>query len=143
MTKQMRRGLHIIAITALVSLLPVQRLAPFPTTGQAAAEAVQQDAAAKSVADSTVEKGSLTLHLLLHAIGEETYEIARTAPDNSLAMKAFFEYSDRGRKRTLSAMLQLRADLTPQSFDLENKTANSHDSTVVHGGTATVREGEV
>src|ERR1700676_291555 len=44
------------------------------------------------------ESGSFTIHMILHAIGEERYEIARD--DSGLALKTSSEYSDRGMKRT-------------------------------------------
>jgi len=99
-----------------------------------------------SQAQSTVtEKGSLTLHLLLHPIGEESYEVVRSGPDNLLTMNTSFEYSDRGRKRTVTAVLRMKPGLSP--LGLEVKTRNSPSSTnensvEIRTTTAMVREDE-
>ena len=66
--------------------------------------------------EAMVEKGNFKLHLLSHAIGEETYEIAPTS-DKGFLMKSSFEYSDRGTKRPLTAMLRVNQDLTPVSVE--------------------------
>ncbi len=93
---------------------------------------------------AVLEKGTLTIHLLLHPIGEESYEVVQGA-DHSLVMNTAFQLSDRGRKRTVSSSLQMKADFTPTS--LEVKTSNPPNSTTVnsvaiHDGIATVREDE-
>ncbi|HWZ34203.1 MAG TPA: hypothetical protein VNX18_22850 [Bryobacteraceae bacterium] len=58
-------------------------------------------AAARSL---RAESGRLTIHMILHAIGEERYEIR--SGDRALTQHTVFEYSDRGNKRT-----RKRADL--------------------------------
>ena len=47
------------------------------------------------------EAGALTIHMILHAIGEEHYEIAPDAA-GGLKLNTTFEYTDRGSKRTTS-----------------------------------------
>ena len=97
---------------------------------------------AQNTDKSVLEKGTLTIHLLLHPIGEESYEIVQ-GPDRSLVMNTAFQFSDRGRKRTVSATLQMKPDFTPTA--LEVKTSNAPNSTTVNSvaisnGVATVRE---
>jgi imidazolonepropionase-like amidohydrolase len=88
--------------------------------------------------EAMVEKGSFKLHLLSHAIGEETYEIAPTS-DKGFLMKSSFEYSDRGTKRPLTAMLRVNQDLTPVSFEVKGRTTQSLQ---VNGQAAEMRDGE-
>src|SRR5579863_904261 len=57
------------------------------------------------------ETGSLTIHMILHAVGEERYEIAPF--EGGLKLKTTFEYTDRGNKRTKSAELLMKSDYTP------------------------------
>ena len=76
-----------------------------------------------SFAQDTVEKGTLTVHSLLHAIGEERYEIKRSGGD--LSMSVTFETSDRGNKRSGTATLALKPDLTPLRYDLKSRTDQS------------------
>src|ERR1700730_11053536 len=91
----MRTGIVILAATALLAQAPAD-----------------------------VEKGTFTLHLLMHAIGQESYEIARSA-DGRLTLTDSFEYSDRGMKRPLNTVLHLRPDLTPESFELKGRTTQA------------------
>jgi imidazolonepropionase-like amidohydrolase len=94
---------------------------------------------------AVVEKGALTLHLLLHPIGEESYEVTRTGPDGGLMMNTSLEYSDRGRRRSVTAVLRMKADFTPENLAVKSKnspTSTTDNSVEVHAGTATVREDE-
>ncbi len=58
------------------------------------------------------ETGTLTIHMILHVIGEERYEI--TPADGALTLKTTMEISDRGNKRTTTAEMRLKPDYTPQ-----------------------------
>jgi hypothetical protein len=69
------------------------------------------------------ENGTLILHSLLHAIGEERYEIKPSG--DGFAMSVGFETSDRGNKRTGTASLTLKPDLTPLRYDLKSRTSES------------------
>src|SRR5437773_12522990 len=80
------------------------------------------------------ETGSLTIHMILHAIGEERYEIV--AADGGLGLTTTFEYSDRGNKRTTTAAMRLAADYTPLSL----KIAGRPNSIDVQGQTVTVQD---
>lgn len=53
--------------------------------------------------------------MILHAIGEERYEVAQDS--GGLALKTSSEYSDRGMKRTAEASLRMTADYTPVAYD--------------------------
>jgi len=91
-------------------------------------------------AGDVVESGSLTVHLLLHAIGTETYEVRRIDPGGQLQMDATLEYSDRGNKRTQSASLRMRRDYTPESLEVKGRTASSFK--IENATTAIVREAD-
>jgi imidazolonepropionase-like amidohydrolase len=71
--------------------------------------------------DAPVEKGAFTLHLILHAVGDE---ITR-APDASLQLKISSEETDRGNKRTVTADLLLNPDLTPARYELKSRVTSS------------------
>lgn len=60
------------------------------------------------------ETGAFTIHMILHAIGEERYEIVPN--DSGLRLNTTFEISDRGNKRTTTAELRMKADGTPLSL---------------------------
>src|ERR1700733_11712332 len=64
----------------------------------------------------TVEKGSFKLHMLLHAVGEETYEVKRAGSDE-LVMSVSSELTDRSNKRSIAATLRMKTDLTPSGFE--------------------------
>jgi imidazolonepropionase-like amidohydrolase len=61
------------------------------------------------------ETGTFTIHMILHAIGEERYEIGQDA--GGLALKTSAEYSDRGMKRTAEASLRMTPDYTPVAYE--------------------------
>jgi imidazolonepropionase-like amidohydrolase len=85
------------------------------------------------------ERGGFTIHMMLHAIGEEHYEITRSDDGESVTMHASLEYSDRGNKRTVSTKLSMKSDLSPQRFEV---TGRPNGVTTVDGDQAKVREGE-
>src|SRR5579864_3703158 len=95
-----------------------------------------------------VEKGEFTLHLLLHPIGKETYQITRASQNGGLVMNSQLEYSDRGRKRTVSAVLRMKDDFSPAGFEVKSASGNAtpsvtpEDAVEVHDGASTVREGQ-
>src|SRR5271170_7284590 len=80
------------------------------------------------------QTGSLTIHMILHAIGEERYEI--TPAEGGLALHTTFEYSDRGNKRTTTADLRTKADGTPVSLEIKEVP----NSVKIEGARATVNE---
>jgi imidazolonepropionase-like amidohydrolase len=63
------------------------------------------------------ETGSLVIHLMLHAIGDEHYEIAPSA--SGLTLNTTFKYSDRGIiERDVTASLRMQDDYTPVSAEI-------------------------
>jgi imidazolonepropionase-like amidohydrolase len=80
------------------------------------------------------QTGSFTIHMILHAIGEERYQI--TPSDGGLTLNTTLEYSDRGNKRTTTATLDMRSDYTPLNLEVKGRP-----STVkILGAAATVQE---
>jgi imidazolonepropionase-like amidohydrolase len=80
------------------------------------------------------QSGSLTIHMILHAIGQETYEF--TASDDNLTLNTKFEYSDRGNSRSATAVLRMKRDYTPLSLEL----APRRSSVMIQDSTAAVTE---
>ncbi|MGA3185761.1 MAG: amidohydrolase family protein, partial [Bryobacteraceae bacterium] len=81
------------------------------------------------------ETGSLTIHMILHAVGEERYEVAPF--EGGLKLTTTFEYTDRGTKRTTVAELRTKSDFTPLKLDVQGKPSTLR----VEGGSAMVQEG--
>ena len=64
------------------------------------------------------ETGQLVIHMMLHAIGEERYEIA-SSPDG-LVINTTYHYADRGFfDRTVTASMRAKPDYTPLSIELK------------------------
>jgi imidazolonepropionase-like amidohydrolase len=80
------------------------------------------------------ESGSFTIHMILHAIGEEHYSISKA--DNGLVLNSTMEYSDRGNKRTTTVTLRMADDYTPRSFEVAGKP----DSVKIDNGQAAIVE---
>src|SRR5258708_24366506 len=98
---------------------------------------------AQSKDRTPTEKATLTLHLLLHPIGEESYEVVRS--ENLLTMNTTFEYSDRGRKRTVTAKLRMKPDFSPLGLEVQSKnspTSTTVNSVEIRASSAMVREDE-
>ena len=70
-------------------------------------------------ASAYAETGSLTIHMILHAVGEERYEVAPF--EGGLRLSTTFEYTDRGNKRTTAAELRMKSDYTPISLEVQGK----------------------
>jgi imidazolonepropionase-like amidohydrolase len=114
---------------------------------------------AQANSEPTVEKGSFKLHSLLHAIGEETYEVKRASGDE-LVMSVSSELTDRSNKRSITATLRMKTDFTPAGYEQDRGGARATviaptpgqtarlaasagtDSVEFASGAATVREGE-
>jgi imidazolonepropionase-like amidohydrolase len=80
------------------------------------------------------QPGTLTIHMILHAIGQERYEI--TPSDGGQTLNTTFEYSDRGMQRTSTATLRMKADYTPVGFEVKPRPS----SVALQGSTLTVTE---
>ena len=83
---------------------------------------------------ANAETGSLTIYSILHAVGEERYELALS--EGGLKLSATFEYTDRANKRTTIADLRMTADYTPLSLEIQGRPTDVH----VQAGSATVKE---
>jgi imidazolonepropionase-like amidohydrolase len=69
-------------------------------------------------ARAQAETGTLVIHMLLHAIGEERYEIASSA--DGLSIQTKYHYADRGIfDRTVTATMQTQSDYTPLRAELK------------------------
>jgi imidazolonepropionase-like amidohydrolase len=90
--------------------------------------------AAWIAASAYAETGSLTIHVILHAVGEERYELA--ASEGGLKLSTAFAYSDRGNKRSTAVELRMKSDFTPLGFEMEGRPTAMH----VEGASATVQE---
>lgn len=80
------------------------------------------------------ETGSLTIHMILHSVGEERYEVS--ADDSGLKLDTTFEYSDRGNKRSTTARLKMKSDYTPLSLEVQGRP----NSVRIQGASVTVTE---
>jgi imidazolonepropionase-like amidohydrolase len=77
--------------------------------------------------------GALTIHMLLHAIGEEQYDIT-TNPDGSKTLATTFAYADRGRQTTTTATLTVTNDDRPLLLEVKGTqpaTVTADDATTV------------
>lgn len=81
------------------------------------------------------QSGSFTIHMILHAIGEEHYEIKTSGGEISL--NTTIEFTDRDNKRTTTAALRMQSDYTPLSLEVKGRTV---DSATVQNASATVQE---
>jgi len=82
----------------------------------------------------SAQTGSLTIHMILHAVGEERYEIAQTP--KGVTLNTTIEYTDRANKRTTSATLHMKSDYTPLQLTVTGRP----DSVTVQNASATVQE---
>jgi imidazolonepropionase-like amidohydrolase len=80
------------------------------------------------------ETGSFKIRLILHAVGEEKYEITNS-PDG-ITLDTKLEYTDRGNIRTTAAKLTMSPDYAARVYSV----AGRPDSVRVENGQATVQE---
>ena len=83
------------------------------------------------------ESAKFTIYMIRHAVGEERYDIVTTGA--KLTLNTTFEYSDRGTKRSATATLETKPDLTPLDLEVSERPASVH----VEGFSATVKESGV
>src|SRR5580692_10965228 len=62
--------------------------------------------------------GSLTIHMILHAIGDEQYDVTAN-PDGTATLTTTFDYADRGTRRATTATLTSSADERPLGLDVK------------------------
>jgi imidazolonepropionase-like amidohydrolase len=81
------------------------------------------------------QSGSFTIHMILHAIGEEHYEIKTSGGE--ISHNTTIEFTERDNKRTTTAALRMKSDYTPLSLEVKGRTV---DSATVQNASATVQE---
>lgn len=82
------------------------------------------------------QTGAFTIHMILHAIGQERYEIQRAA--DGINLNTTIEYSDRGNTRSTTATLRMKTDYTPLRAEVKGQSSTATAS--VLEGAATVEE---
>lgn len=82
------------------------------------------------------ESGRFTIHMILHAIGEERYEIASST--EGMRLDTTIEFTDRANTRTTTAVLRMKSDYTPVSLEVKGRA--STDSVSVQKSEAVVNE---
>ncbi|HLK64581.1 MAG TPA: amidohydrolase family protein [Bryobacteraceae bacterium] len=87
----------------------------------------------------SAQSGTLTIHMILHAIGEERYQV--TPSDGELTLSSTFEYSDRGNTRTTTATMRMKSDYTPLNLEVKGRIGPG-SSLKIEGNAATVQEGD-
>ena len=87
-----------------------------------------------------VEHGTYVIHLLLHGIGTESYDI-REQSDHHLMLTTTVATNDRGMKRAAVATLELGAHSEPIRFKQTSQNVSS--STEIDGMSATIHEASV
>jgi imidazolonepropionase-like amidohydrolase len=88
-----------------------------------------------SAAAASASHGSLTIHMILHAIGDEQFDIATNA-DGTKTVTTTFAYSDRGRQTTIPATLTVSKDDRPLKLDVKGNAP----ATVTTSGAMTTVE---
>jgi imidazolonepropionase-like amidohydrolase len=86
------------------------------------------------IATARAETGTFTIHMILHAIGEERYDLSPAG--DGLLLHSTIEYTDRGTKRTTTVTLKMNRDYTPRSLEV----AGRPESVRVEGGQAAIAE---
>ena len=82
----------------------------------------------------SAQTGTLTIHMILHAVGEEHYEIS--SANGQVTLNTVNEYTDRANKRTTAAMLRMKPDFTPLDLEIKGRGTSIH----LDGSAATVTE---
>jgi imidazolonepropionase-like amidohydrolase len=83
------------------------------------------------------QTGTFTIHMILHAIGEEHYQV--TPSEGGMTLTSTFEYSDRGNQRSTTATLKMKSDYSPLSLEVKGRTG-AGSTVIVEAGSATVQE---
>jgi len=82
------------------------------------------------------QSGRFTIHMILHAIGEERYEVA--ASSGGIRLDSTIEFTDRANTRSTTAVLRMKSDFTPLSLEVKGRA--SSESVTVQNGEAVVKE---
>jgi len=83
-------------------------------------------------------RGSFTIHMILHAVGDEQYGLTAN-PDGTRTLTTTFDYADRGTRRTTTATLTTSADERPLGLEVKGTgpatvTVSGETTTVAIGG---------
>src|SRR5580765_1642144 len=78
--------------------------------------------------------GSFAIHMILHAVGEETYDIA-TNPDGTRTLTTTLDYTDRASKRTTTATLTTTKDERRVKLEIKGGAASTM---ALSGATTTI-----
>jgi imidazolonepropionase-like amidohydrolase len=70
---------------------------------------------------ASTEHGSFTIHMILHAIGEEQYDLT-TNSDGTKTLTTTFGYSDRGRQTSITATLMVTKDERPLKIEVKGNS---------------------
>ncbi|HYK16551.1 MAG TPA: amidohydrolase family protein [Bryobacteraceae bacterium] len=89
-----------------------------------------------AVSTLCAESGRFTIHMILHAIGEERYEV--TSSGEGLQLDSTLELTDRSNTRTTVTVMRLKSDYTPTSLQLAGHSTS--DSVTVDTGQVVVNE---
>jgi imidazolonepropionase-like amidohydrolase len=82
------------------------------------------------------QSGRFTIHMILHAIGEERYAVGSSS--NGIRLDTTIEFTDRANTRSTTAVLSMKNDFTPVSLEVKGRA--STDSVTVQNGAAVVNE---
>lgn len=77
--------------------------------------------AATPLVGQTTVHGSFTIHMILHAIGEEQYDLTTNA-DGTKTLTTTFGYSDRGRPTSIPATLTVTKDERPVRLEVKGNS---------------------
>ena len=119
------------AAALLVSILLILALLP------AASRSGQAQAQAQAAAPV---RGTFTIHLILHAVGQEEFTLTSNA-DGTRTLMTTVDYTDRTTRRTTSATLTTTADERPLKLDVQGAAGAPGTSLDVDGASATLKMG--
>jgi imidazolonepropionase-like amidohydrolase len=117
--------------SAAVLLVVILALLP------AASRSGQAEAQAQAAAPV---RGIFTIHLILHAVGQEEFTLTSNA-DGTRTLTTTFDYTDRTTRRTTSATLTTTADERPLKLEVRGAAGTPGTSLDVDGARATLRIG--
>src|SRR6185295_15649935 len=78
--------------------------------------------------------GSFAIHMILHAVGQETYDVVTNA-DGSRTLTTTLDFTDRASKRTTSATLTTTKDERPLKLEIKGTPPST---VTVNGATTTI-----
>ena len=119
------------AALLVLILLSLALLPAASRSGHAQAQAAQAAAPVR---------GTFTIHLILHAVGQEEFTLTSNA-DGTRTLTTTFDYTDRTTRRTTSATLTTTADERPLKLEVQGAAGAPVTSLDVDGARATLKIG--